>query len=402
MKLIIFNNVSRFSTVLAALLDVAQNEFEKITVAFPKNGDFKGMYGDGLHNVEFVAPSLFDKIKALFLTLIDFLSKETFEDFVIAKKQNKFSLGYLKTYIEFLLKSELLYVAGAGRIEKDTIVFSTWYSHNAIAAAKVKKKNPNIKTASYAHSYEVDRLKNPYTGVIRDRYKERYLDSVYFISETVMKDYVARNQSFLMHTEKYETLHFGSKKKCDGMAKKSEDGVFRIVTCSGISAVKRLDVLAEALKMYKGDMPIEWTVFGDGPDKQKLENIVNKYDNDVKVNIIGKVANDDVHKYYSNSNADLFVNVSLSEGLPVSIMEAMSYGIPTLATAAGGNHEIVTDETGYPIELDISAEKLCEYIECVVRNKKDCDGKHKNAYDMWLNAYQIDVNVGKLLEKLRK
>jgi glycosyltransferase involved in cell wall biosynthesis len=44
-------------------------------------------------------------------------------------------------------------------------------------------------------------------------------------------------------------------------------------------------------------------------------------------------------------------------------MEAMSYSIPALATDAGGNHEIVTAETGYPIGLDITPESLCSEIE---------------------------------------
>ena len=48
---------------------------------------------------------------------------------------------------------------------------------------------------------------------------------------------------------------------------------------------------------------------------------------------------------------DLFVNMSLSEGIPVSIMEAISFGIPIIATNVGGNAEIVNDETGVLIPL---------------------------------------------------
>lgn len=54
---------------------------------------------------------------------------------------------------------------------------------------------------------------------------------------------------------------------------------------------------------------------------------------------------------------DLFVNMSLSEGIPVSIMEAISFGIPIIATNVGGNAEIVNDETGVliPVNIDQAA-----------------------------------------------
>lgn len=404
MNLLIFNNVSKMSTVLDAILKVAESEFDEITVVFPEAKDFKSIYGNSMNNVDFVSPNHSDKIRAALATVFDIFSKNTIQDFVLAKANKKMCFHYLKTYILTLLSSELLFATGCRFLKKDknnTVVFSTWYSNNAIAAAKIKQKNPEIYAASYAHSYEVDSLKNPYIGIVFDRYKEKYLDRVFFISETVMDNYIKENESVLKHCDKYSALHFGSTKKNPGMAKVSEDGVFRIVTCSGLSPVKRLDVLAEALEMYSKDVPIEWTIIGDGPDKEKIRNIISRYNNNVSVNFVGKVNNDEVHKYYSKSIVDLFVNVSLSEGLPVSIMEAMSYGIPAMATRAGGNHEIVTDETGYPIELEISSQKLCEYIEKIVCDIASCNKKREAAYEMWYNGYRVEENVGTLLGMLK-
>jgi len=44
----------------------------------------------------------------------------------------------------------------------------------------------------------------------------------------------------------------------------------------------------------------------------------------------------DVLNYYASNPVDVFINTSSSEGLPVSIMEAMSFGIPVIATNVGG------------------------------------------------------------------
>ena len=57
----------------------------------------------------------------------------------------------------------------------------------------------------------------------------------------------------------------------------------------------------------------------------------------------GNVDNAALLEDYITENYYLFVNVSSSEGIPVSIMEASSVGIPCLATDVGGTGEIISD-----------------------------------------------------------
>jgi colanic acid/amylovoran biosynthesis glycosyltransferase len=54
-------------------------------------------------------------------------------------------------------------------------------------------------------------------------------------------------------------------------------------------------------------------------------------------------SNEEVIHFYKKEKPSLFINVSSSEGIPVSIMEAFSFGIPVIATNVGGTHEIVID-----------------------------------------------------------
>ena len=51
---------------------------------------------------------------------------------------------------------------------------------------------------------------------------------------------------------------------------------------------------------------------------------------------MGYVANTKVQELYSSRKFNLLVNVSETEGIPVSIMEAMSYRLPIIATNVGG------------------------------------------------------------------
>ncbi len=53
---------------------------------------------------------------------------------------------------------------------------------------------------------------------------------------------------------------------------------------------------------------------------------------------------DDLMLFFKENSVDLFINASITEGTPVSIMEAISCGIPIIATDVGGNPEIVSEK----------------------------------------------------------
>ena len=78
---------------------------------------------------------------------------------------------------------------------------------------------------------------------------------------------------------------------------------------------------------------------------------------------MGAIQNVEVYKYYNEHCADLFINVSSSEGLPVSIMEAISFGIPVIATDVGGTGEIVKNGiSGFLINRDFETVELAKKI----------------------------------------
>src|SRR5690606_13386262 len=100
--------------------------------------------------------------------------------------------------------------------------------------------------------------------------------------------------------------------------------------------------------LYEGDKKIEWHHFGDGLEFEELKKKIKTL-NKKKIAVIlhGWATQADILKFYELYFVNWFVNVSESEGIPVSIMEAMSFGIPVIATDVGGTSEIVNTDTGY-------------------------------------------------------
>lgn len=162
-------------------------------------------------------------------------------------------------------------------------------------------------------------------------------------------------------------FHLGSRDI--GIAKKSQDGIIRIVSCSTVYPLKRVPLIFESVKTLK-DVKVEWTHIGGGPDFEQLCKLVEDCSDNIKVNLTGGVSLDQVFDYYKQNPVDVFINLSTNEGVPVSIMEAISQDIPVVATNVGGNSEIVTCETGALVPANPTPEEVGIAIKDVISNKQ--------------------------------
>ena len=71
----------------------------------------------------------------------------------------------------------------------------------------------------------------------------------------------------------------------------------------------------------------------------------------------------------SKNYIDALINVSESEGLPFSMMEAISFGIPVIGTNVGGVKEIINNDTGILLEKDFEIKSLSSLIDNLRENQ---------------------------------
>jgi glycosyltransferase involved in cell wall biosynthesis len=109
---------------------------------------------------------------------------------------------------------------------------------------------------------------------------------------------------------------------------------------------KGVDVLLEALKRLRATgHDVYLTIVGDGPERSVRER--QAADALLRTAVTFAGACDENGVAEAMRTADLLIVPSLSEGLPVVIIEALASGVPVVATAVGGNPELVRDgETG--------------------------------------------------------
>jgi colanic acid/amylovoran biosynthesis glycosyltransferase len=278
-------------------------------------------------------------------------------------------------------------------MQADGVTFySYWLYDTALAAIKLKKTCRARKCSVYsrAHRYDLYPEFSPVKYLPLRPYLLENLDSVFPCSENG-SSYL--KQTYPNQAAKISTRYLGTNDY--GIGPEEEDGVFRIASCCHISPVKRVDLLAKALaKLNDSKLHLEWIHFGGGGELESLKQYAAENLNFMKVTFAGETANSDLMKFYQQNRVDLFVNTSTSEGLPVSIMEACSFGIPVVATDVGGTREIVHDgENGYLLESDLSPEILAETIASFCRKTKEERAAMRRASrEIWENHFNASVN----------
>lgn len=145
-----------------------------------------------------------------------------------------------------------------------------------------------------------------------------------------------------------------------------QDDTFSILSCSFMVAAKRLHLIVDAidvlLKEHPG-MKVRWTHIGDGELYERLRAQVDKVlGGRAEVSFKGYMRQADLVDYYRNAAFDVIINVSDAEGIPVSLMEASSVGIPMVATKVGGSGEIVNDTTGVLIDENASTAAIAQAL----------------------------------------
>jgi len=129
---------------------------------------------------------------------------------------------------------------------------------------------------------------------------------------------------------------------------KDEDIVFCFV--GRLAEIKNIEYFLSVVHGLAARIPhVKVLLIGDGPNRRNLEVFVKNAGLDKIVRFLGFRSDIGDCLYCS----DIFVLPSLYEGISVALLEAMSAGLPAVATDVGGNGQLVIDdENGYLVPLN--------------------------------------------------
>lgn len=161
-------------------------------------------------------------------------------------------------------------------------------------------------------------------------------------------------------------------------------------------AVKRQDLLIRACAILR-DRGIKFfcKIVGDGPERNKLKNLISELDLEEYVILLGKIFENEVSKLYDW--ADIFVLSSESEGTPMTIIEAMAKEKPVVAPRITAIPELVVHgETGYLFKSG-SESDLADTIHHLSREPLRWRDMGNNGRCRAEALFNIDSNVERII-----
>ena len=309
--------------------------------------------------------------------------------------------------VRFYINADLFrrFMNKQGCFENGVIYYSYWNFWKCYAVTHEMNKYPDSRAISRIHGYELydEQIPSgyqPFKNIMADK-----LDKLIFVSETGRDHYFAKFKK--IDDARYGLYQLGTVNVMTDDEKAlsvscHHHGEFLLVSCSRIDKIKRVGLIADALSLID-DVKIRWIHFGSGllEDEVKAgaERLLNDKEN-ISFDFKGFVENNVIHGFYGNHHPDAFINVSSSEGNPVSVMEALSYGIPVIAPAICNFPNMIQD-CGILVSGECRADELAETIRKFAgMPDEDIVRMRNNARRCWEEKFDADKNNRRFVEEV--
>ena len=280
-------------------------------------------------------------------------------------------------------------------------VYCYWNDNMSYAAALLKRKGLINKLIVRTHRYDLyeeDRESN-YMPLKRQFVDD--FDIIFALSEEG-KNYYEKKFNAKPSNVKISPLGVSIP---PSLSEPSILGYLHLVSVSFCVHVKRIDKIIDAIDLFSDKNPyvyVKWTHIGDGPLFSELVKMAQKklsLKKNLEFAFKGNLTNSLVRAFFLNERVDLFINTSESEGIPVSAMEAMSYGVPIIAPDIGGISFLLSENCGKLLSRSPSIQEIASSISEFTTSK--CISQMRlNARQKIIADYNASLNYKLHIQKI--
>jgi glycosyltransferase involved in cell wall biosynthesis len=283
-----------------------------------------------------------------------------------------------RTYLDILatnlLKAETLRRWLTKEQLQGAVFYDYWFENTTLAIAALRKVGAIRCAVSRAHRFDVfDSAWEDLGRVPFREFKARNMDAVYAVSEdgaTYLRRHLGTDASKVALSRLGVPLP--DSYPCD----RSDPPL--VVSCSALLRRKRVDLIPSVLSAC--NRPLRWIHFGDGPERTRVHAAASSLPSTVSWELKGWVDNAVIRKFYGTHPVAGFLSLSVSEGIPVAMMEAQSFGIPIVALGVGGVAELVTPRTGLILDAAASATDVADALAGVVAGRRSTPDEIRAAF----------------------
>ncbi|WP_179022243.1 glycosyltransferase [Winogradskyella forsetii] len=279
--------------------------------------------------------------------------------------------GYFIYYLANALKEAELIESYLEKSKlKHPIFYDYWFVNSTLSLAHLKSQGTISNVYCRAHGFDVFNERWNCGTVPFRQYILKNINAVFAISK-YNKQYI--NGQLNRFKEKVGIAYLGVRENTSNVCAKNkidETTTFLIVSCANLFPFKQIERIPEILSLVQSEQKeMRWVHFGDGPNEKEVLEAAHQLPTNIAFEYKGHVANSDVLDFYAQNDVDLFLSLSLKEGLPVSMMEAQSFGVPIMAYSIFGIPEIVNDKTGVLLEVHATNEEISQKITQLLQKK---------------------------------
>lgn len=284
------------------------------------------------------------------------------------------------------------------------VIYSYWFYLTARIGATLKDRwgrSREVALVSRGHGYDVNVNASAVGYLPQRRFLLEHVDRLHPVSDFATRHF---HMAYPEHRDKVATRRLGSPRRLAG--RDADQAALRIVSVSTIRPLKRLELIADAVELLRPRFPgVRWTHLGAGTGSYAeafTASVQERLGPDV-VEMPGHMANADVHAWFRANPSTVFVNTSSSEGVPVSVMEAMSHALPVVATDVGGTEELFTTAMRPGLlPADVDAAGVAEAIGRVLGlASEQYVGASEAAFTAWQSTWDADRNFADFARELR-
>lgn len=326
------------------------------------------------------------------------------EELSMAKHEGKLSLACLREVFSFYVRAVVFYKKFSERFSKqdtkNAIFYTFWCMPQTFALTVHREDFLPSMIFTRMHGGDLYHERTACERQAFRNYLNNNIDGIFFVAHEAMRYYEMNFPEC-----RKEILHvcpLGVVRRA--LSPINESAPFELVSCAHVIPLKRLDIIVRALAEVPDNMLINWTHFGFGDQYEEIKNLAEKLlgnKKNITFEFKGMVPNEKVISYYENHAVSCFITTSETEGLPVSIQEALACGLPVIGTDVGGIKSTISGN-GVLLSSSPSIIEVVNAIKKIYYLSKDEKVEYqKRSFELWQNNFDTTQNTKHLCEVIK-
>lgn len=179
------------------------------------------------------------------------------------------------------------------------------------------------------------------------------------------------------------------------------NNVMTFVYVGRIIRMKGIFVLLESFKRLRGQS-VKLILAGDGDDLENVKIFIEENNMHSYVEVLGRKNHEELPAIYNLADVAIFPTLFLSEGLPFTVIEAMSCGLPCICSDVRGFREVVQDSGGGWLVPAGSIDELFTIIKTTTEEKETVEAMKKRVREFVTSRFDLEANTELFLNIVRK